>query len=798
MRKRWEVTMHSVAFLVIMLFAVVGEDPVLADTHIPDTKGMEHTSELLARWRDVRQLVLDGKIEQSRSREAAMVLAWGLVLEHLSESDEAELLGLLEEHVGSPEDVSRRLGEALEEFDTPDDSFAEKRGAFFSAYVSSLDQSGQIYSLHVPESYDPETQYALEVRPKDMGYKAPREIEGPLSHIVVFCQGRGIEGLGDLDVIETVRDVSLHYSIDPDRVYLTGGSIGGGAVWRMVARYPDLFAAAFVDCGWTWTLRLHLENVSNIPMWIYHDATDVWVPVDESRTAVKLLSAMGSPIVYNETSGRGHDVRPKDLASSTTEWLMDQRRNRYPAEVTYTTSTPLRGHAYWLDILEFTDPNALATVNARVTEGLNRNQLFLHLRNIDVLEVELPRELFPPDKLLSVVSGGAPLQVSSPLPQRIYIQRKTGDSEDMPYAVSPDDPRTGTPFRPYAAGGLNSLYVSGEPLMIVRGTGGDNRELVDAIERFCEILSNGNIGWWPFPMHPCITGKIPIKADTEITAEDERRCNLILVGPADVNGVLARIAPGLPAAESNGFLHVGEEKYDLVEASYGLFHYNPEAPERYVMVMSSSEIEFYKSLNNGIAELMNDERPLGLVARRLHPPRMIRRIMWNKDWSVPESATEAETLPALFTENPDAVRDMYHQAMCDATGADFAAYYAGETELSFWPLWESAARWHDLAAEIGQTGTFSVGWASGTDLQELTLAEEFKVGLFPPLDKAEILPQADYRLVLDPRRMWAFVNALRHPLRDAVAVRVDLYDAIRRVAARSGLAADPDTRQTKE
>ena len=759
---------------------------------------MEHTGELLARWRDVRQLALDGTIEESRRREAAMVLAWGLILEHFSESDEADLLELLEEHVGSPEDVSRRLGEALEEFDTPNDSFAEKRGSFFSAYVSSLDGSGQIYNLDVPESYNPDVQYALEVRPKDLEYKAPREVKDPLSHIVVFCQGRGIEGLGELDVLETIRDVRAHYNIDPDRIYLTGGSIGGGAVWRMAARYPDIFAAAVVDCGWTWTLRLHLENVSNIPMWIYHDATDIWVPVDESRTAVKLLSAMGSPIVYNETSGRGHEVRPKDLASSTTEWLMDQRRNRYPTEVTYTTSTPLRGRAYWLDILEFTDPNALATVNARATEGLNRNQLFLHLRNIDVLEVELPRELFPADKPLSVVSGGAPLHVSSPLPQRVYIQRKTGDSENMPYVVSLDDPPTEIPFRQYAAGGLNSLYVSGEPLMIVRGTGGDNRELVDAIERFCEILSKGNMGWWPFPMHPCITGKIPIKADTEITVEDERRCNLILVGPADVNGVLARIAPSLPAAESNGFLHVGEEKYDLKGASYGLFHYNPEAPERYVMVMSSSEIEFYTSLNNGIADLMNDGRPLGLVARRLNPPRMIRRIMLNKDWSVPDSANEAETLPALFTENQDAVRDMYHQAMCHATGADFAAYYAGETELSLWPLWESAARWHDLAAEIGQTGTFLVGWASGADLQELTLAEEFKVGLFPPVDKTKILPRVDYRLVLDPRMALGFVKAVGHPVRDAVAVRVDLYNAIRRVATRSWLAANSDTSQTNE
>ena len=157
--------------------------------------------------------------------------------------------------------------------------------------------------------------------------------------------------------------------------------------------------------------------------------------------------------------------------------------------------------------------------------------------------------------------------------------------------------------------------------------------------------------------------------------------------------------------------------------------------------------------------------------------------MWSKDWHVPDSVYQEEKLPAFFAENPDAVRDIYHQAMCQATGAEFAAYYAGGTGLDQWPLWESAARWHDLSAEIGQTGTFLVGWASGADLKKLT-AEEFEVGLFPPFDKTVILPHADYRLVLDPRMAKGFVSAAGHPLRDAVSVQIDVSDEIRRVAMR--------------
>ena len=91
-----------------------------------------------------------------------------------------------------------------------------------------------------------------------------------------------------------------------------------------------------------------------------------------------------------------------------------------------------------------------------------------------------------------------------------------------------------------------------------------------------------------------------------------------------------------------------------------------------------------------------------------------------------------------------------------------------------------------------------MGWASGADLQKLTLAEEFKVGLFPPFDKTKILPQIEYRLVLDPRMAKGFVNAVGHPIRDAVAVRVDLFDEIRRVAMRPRLGVNSDTGQTKK
>lgn len=46
------------------------------------------------------------------------------------------------------------------------------------------------------------------------------------------------------DVIDTIEYMASHYSVDPHRIYVVGGSMGGQATAMMSAKYPDLFAAA--------------------------------------------------------------------------------------------------------------------------------------------------------------------------------------------------------------------------------------------------------------------------------------------------------------------------------------------------------------------------------------------------------------------------------------------------------------------------------------------------------------------------------------------------------------------------
>ncbi len=118
------------------------------------------------------------------------------------------------------------------------------------------------YALYVPPSAQPAggfgltlllhslsanyNQYAASRNQSQLGDRAP-------GSLVATPAGRGPDGfyagMAEADTFEVWADVARHYRVDPALVDVTGYSMGGFGTYRLLARWPDLFARGFSVVG---------------------------------------------------------------------------------------------------------------------------------------------------------------------------------------------------------------------------------------------------------------------------------------------------------------------------------------------------------------------------------------------------------------------------------------------------------------------------------------------------------------------------------------------------------------------
>lgn len=94
-------------------------------------------------------------------------------------------------------------------------------------------------------------------------------------------------------------------SIDVDRVFLTGLSMGGYGSWELAARRPDWFAAVAPICGGG--DELQAARLAKLPLWAFHGDADGAVPVERTRNMIEAIRKAGGKPKYTEFPGVGHN-----------------------------------------------------------------------------------------------------------------------------------------------------------------------------------------------------------------------------------------------------------------------------------------------------------------------------------------------------------------------------------------------------------------------------------------------------------------------------------------------------------
>jgi predicted peptidase len=154
-----------------------------------------------------------------------------------------------------------------------------------------------------------------------------REKSFPAIVVIPQAETRGwqADGPNGKRAIAILDEVMKEYKTDPDRVYLTGLSMGGFGTWHAAFTYPDRWAAIVPICGGGDPKGA--GKIKHIPCWVWHGDQDRAVKVELSRQMVEALKKAGGEPRYTELEWIGHNSWDAAYASEDLyAWLFRQKR----------------------------------------------------------------------------------------------------------------------------------------------------------------------------------------------------------------------------------------------------------------------------------------------------------------------------------------------------------------------------------------------------------------------------------------------------------------------------------------
>jgi predicted peptidase len=120
-------------------------------------------------------------------------------------------------------------------------------------------------------------------------------------------------------------EILADYRVRPERVYLTGLSMGGQGTWFWSLAHPQRFAAIAPVCGRSFPDRA--AEIKNLPVWVFHGAKDAVVPFEESSSMVEALQKSGSKVKFTVYPEAEHDSWGETYANPELyDWLLSHSR----------------------------------------------------------------------------------------------------------------------------------------------------------------------------------------------------------------------------------------------------------------------------------------------------------------------------------------------------------------------------------------------------------------------------------------------------------------------------------------
>ncbi|MBT4010944.1 MAG: peptidase [Planctomycetaceae bacterium] len=151
-------------------------------------------------------------------------------------------------------------------------------------------------------------------------------------------------------VLYALQNSFKRFSIDTDRVFLSGHSIGGDAVWDIALAHPDLWAGVLPIAATAGKyVGRYWQNAKHISFYF------VGGEMDGNRVALNMqdfnryLTSFGYDTMIVEYKGRGHDHFQDDIHFMF-DWMRTHRRSFSPKTIKCTTMRPWDNFFWWVEL----------------------------------------------------------------------------------------------------------------------------------------------------------------------------------------------------------------------------------------------------------------------------------------------------------------------------------------------------------------------------------------------------------------------------------------------------------------
>ncbi len=246
--------------------------------------------------------------------------------------------------------------------------------------------------------------------------------------------GRSRVGYGN--VLGPIRDALARFPIDPDRVHVSGASMGAHGAFQFACHHPDILATMSARIGGPELTRRRddpkkvtahfLENLRNVPVYWIVGRDDSQSPIDWMRAGKERMEELKLDLTWRELEG-GHEFFPEETPK-VIAWLRDRKRDPVPKVVHHVTTERLFARSYWLEITGFAKEaqelidqvhagpagdkietrRAFANpVEARAELDREANAIRITTRHVDEITLHLSDAMLDLDREVTVVVNGS-------------------------------------------------------------------------------------------------------------------------------------------------------------------------------------------------------------------------------------------------------------------------------------------------------------------------------------------------------------------------------------------------------